>query len=226
MPLASGQSPTKIGAPTVTKKTDEEGTVTLLIQRVVQCGDDQAAQRLMDRYFAPLLHVADKKLGNAPRAVEDEEDVVISALKSFLIRSRRKQFPRLHDRHDLWPLLQKITERKAVNQRRRQTAQKRGGGKTVDLGAYQSTPSSGEHPVLASVQAQHPTPQALAEFKEQCRGLFASLPTDELRSLAMLKLQGHTNAEIAEQLGVVERTVERKLKLIRDQWSRKNIVMP
>ena len=42
---------------------------------------------------------------------------------------------------------------------------------------------------------------------------------DELQTVARLKLEGHTNAEIAEKLDVVERTVERKLKRIRNRWS-------
>jgi DNA-directed RNA polymerase specialized sigma24 family protein len=45
------------------------------------------------------------------------------------------------------------------------------------------------------------------------------LEDDELRAIARLKLEGFTNPEIAERLGVVERTVERRLNRIRRQWS-------
>jgi DNA-directed RNA polymerase specialized sigma24 family protein len=36
--------------------------------------------------------------------------------------------------------------------------------------------------------------------------------------LATLKLEGYTNDEIADTLGVVTRTIERKLNLIRQLW--------
>ena len=200
---------------------DSEGSITLLIARVVEDGDEQAAQQIVDRYFNALMRVAKKKLGGAPRAVEDEEDVVISALDSFIQRAHKQAFPQLKDRYNLWPLLLKITERKAINQRKRQLAMKRGGGKVLDERALGRPHAEGEPGALIDIPSPDPTPQSYAEFKEQCRNLFDSLENDLLRMVASLKLEGHSNAEIAQQLGVVERTVQRKLKLIRDQWKQK-----
>jgi DNA-directed RNA polymerase specialized sigma24 family protein len=40
-----------------------------------------------------------------------------------------------------------------------------------------------------------------------------------LQTIAILKLEGHSNARIAEHLGCVVRTVERRLKMIRAIWS-------
>ena len=48
--------------------------------------------------------------------------------------------------------------------------------------------------------------------------MLESLTAETEREIAMLKLQGYSNKEIAEQLGIALRAVERKLKLIRDQW--------
>jgi DNA-directed RNA polymerase specialized sigma24 family protein len=53
---------------------------------------------------------------------------------------------------------------------------------------------------------------------EQCRRLLDGLPDEQLRALALAKLEGHTNEEIARQLSVSLRTVERRLRLIRDEW--------
>ena len=72
---------------------------------------------------------------------------------------------------------------------------------------------------LAAVQAPDPTPERIAELEEQCQILLNSLESEQLRTVARLKLEGHTSNEIADQLGVVERTVERKLRLIRNQWA-------
>ena len=42
---------------------------------------------------------------------------------------------------------------------------------------------------------------------------------EQLVAVARLKLEGYTNKEIADHLGVVESTVERKLRLIHNQWT-------
>ncbi len=55
---------------------------------------------------------------------EDEEDVAVSALRSFYSGVAAGRFPQLEDRHNLWALLAKITACKAINQRNRQLAQK------------------------------------------------------------------------------------------------------
>jgi DNA-directed RNA polymerase specialized sigma24 family protein len=39
-----------------------------------------------------------------------------------------------------------------------------------------------------------------------------------LRAVAVAKMEGYSNAEIAERLGVAERTVARRLALIRKLW--------
>jgi len=39
--------------------------------------------------------------------------------------------------------------------------------------------------------------------------------------VAVLKMEGHSNEEIAARLDVVDRTVKRRLKSIRDLWSKK-----
>ena len=198
---------------------DSEGSVTLLIERIVQQGDEGAAQALFDRYFGQLIRVAAKKLGGAPRGAEDEEDVVVSALDSFITRARDSEFPQLNDRHNLWPLLLKITERKAINQRKRQLAQKRGQGKVFGERALRPSGDDSQPAGFATVQAPDPTPERIAELEEQCRLLLNSLESEQLRTVARLKLEGYTSKEIADRLGVVERTVERKLRLIRNQWA-------
>jgi DNA-directed RNA polymerase specialized sigma24 family protein len=61
-------------------------------------------------------------------------------------------------------------------------------------------------------------PDYLVAMSEQCARLMAVLPDDQLRQIARRRLEGHTNAEIAKELGVIERTVERRLQLIRGLW--------
>jgi len=45
------------------------------------------------------------------------------------------------------------------------------------------------------------------------------LGDDTLRSVALWKMEGHSEKEIAAQLGCAQRTVARKLRRIRILWS-------
>ena len=55
-------------------------------------------------------------------------------------------------------------------------------------------------------------------MREQVEGLLDRLQENELRTIAIMKLQGATNHEIAQQLDCTERTIERKLNRIRELW--------
>jgi DNA-directed RNA polymerase specialized sigma24 family protein len=54
---------------------------------------------------------------------------------------------------------------------------------------------------------------------EECQRLLGMLTEPDLRSVALWKLEGYTNEEIAAKLGCVERTVERKVRRIRAVWN-------
>ena len=53
-------------------------SVTLWLEQL-QAGESAAAQQLWQRYLERLLRLASRKLGDLPRRVADEEDVVLSA---------------------------------------------------------------------------------------------------------------------------------------------------
>jgi DNA-directed RNA polymerase specialized sigma24 family protein len=53
---------------------------------------------------------------------------------------------------------------------------------------------------------------------DEVQRLLGMLPKEEGRSVALLKLEGYTNAEIADRLGCAEGTVERRLNLNRSVW--------
>jgi DNA-directed RNA polymerase specialized sigma24 family protein len=48
--------------------------------------------------------------------------------------------------------------------------------------------------------------------------LLERLDDTELCSIALLKMEGYSNREIAEKLSYTSRTVERRLRLIRALW--------
>ena len=130
----------------------------------------------------------------------------------------KASFPSLRDRTNLWPLLAKITARKALNQRRDALRQKRGGGAVRGESLFLNADDASALG-LAGVIADDLTPAHLVSLEEQRSRLFEMLPDELLRTVATKKLEGFQNTEIAKELGVSERTIERKLNRIRNLWA-------
>ena len=71
---------------------------------------------------------------------------------------------------------------------------------------------------IGQVPGGDPTPDFVAEFIEQFDRRMTQLDDRELQEIATRKMQGYTSAEIAQQRDCTERTVQRKLQLIRTIW--------
>jgi hypothetical protein len=71
----------------------------------VKAGDDADIQRIWDRYFQRLVQLASSRLPRHARRMVDEEDIAISAFRSFCDRVGRGQFPDLAHRDHLWRVL-------------------------------------------------------------------------------------------------------------------------
>jgi len=194
-----------------------DASVTQWIDRL-KAGDPDAAQKLWERYFRRLVGLARKKLRAAPRRAADEEDVALSAFDSFCRGAEQDRFPQLHDRLDLWQLLVLLTARKAFDLAQHERRQKRGGGAVLDEAALPSPAYSSASEGLERIEAPEPTPAFAAQVAEECGRLLDRLDNPELRNVALLKVEGYRNEEIAEQLGCGIRTVERRLRLIRSIW--------
>ena len=198
-------------------------SVTQWIDRL-KAGDPDAAQKLWERYFRRLVGLARKKLRAAPRRAADEEDVALSAFDSFCRGAGQDRFPQLHDRLDLWQLLVVLTARKAIDLAQHERRHKRGGGAVLDEAALAGpADSSAQGAALEQFAAPQPTPAFAAQVAEECRRLLGRLDSPELRSVALLKVEGHDNEEIAAQLGCGLRTVERRLRLIRSIWEQEGV---
>ena len=195
----------------------ETGSVTPWL-RHLKTGDRAAAQPLWERYFPELVRMARQRLRDAPRRVADEEDVALSAFDSFCRAAADGRFPRLNDRHDLWQVLIVLTARKALHLRRDQGRQKRGGA-VLDQGALSPGPDAAGGDALDQVLDRGPTPAFAAQVAEEYRRLMTALGDPTLQTIAQWRMEGYTTDEIADRLGCVPRTVERKLLLIRRTWS-------
>src|SRR5262249_17746531 len=145
--------------------------------------------------------------------------VALSAFQSFHDGVQRGRFPRLEDRNDLWRVLLMLTRQKALNLITREHCEKRGGGKVQHFSALAGQQTGSEADAFVNLLGSDPTPEFAAELTEECQRLLDSLNNDLLRSVAVWKMEGYTNEEIAAKLGRSESTVERKLNLIRRIWS-------
>lgn len=195
---------------------DVEQSVTAWISDLRQ-GQSQAAQKLWESYFQRMVDLARGKLEGAARVTADEEDVALSAFKSFCLRARDGQFTQLTDRENLWPLLMAITANKSVDLIRRQNAQKRGGTGAAD----RDSEAWQRHP-LSEIISTAPDPQFTAQLTEELHKLLCVLDQASdpaLRQIAVMKLEGFSNQEIASALPCTRRTVERKLHLIGSLWA-------
>lgn len=174
-------------------------------------GDAGSTEELWRRYFERLARVAESKLPAGLRAPYDGEDVALSAFHSLCTGVRDGRFPELNTREDLWSLLIVIASRKSGKHRRSENTLKRGGGRRAD-------PSE-----LEPVVAPEPTPAFAALLAEQTERLLDLLPDDGMRAIAMAKLDGRTNEDIAVELGCAVRTVERRLGIIRRTWRERDV---
>jgi DNA-directed RNA polymerase specialized sigma24 family protein len=199
------------------------GSVTNWIEALMG-GDHSAAQELWNRYFEKMVGLARKKLQGRPRHSADEEDVALSAFDSFCRGAKKGKFPLLHDRHDLWGLLIVITARKALDLVEHERRAKRGGGRVLTEAALADLAGASTFmPGLERVIGREPTPEFAAQVAEELARLLENLEDTELRSVAVWKMEGHDNNDIAAKLGCVTRTVERKLRLIRNIWARQGL---
>jgi RNA polymerase sigma factor (sigma-70 family) len=185
----------------------------------LKAGEMQAAQNLWDRYSHELLRIAKKRLGTSPRGVGDEEDVALSVFGSIFRGVADGRFHHISTRDELWWLLLTITKRKSIDHIRRETSQKR----QPPSVQTDSPGAPGNGPVQISLNelvSSSPTPDFIVALEEQYARLLNMLRNDELREIAVLRIQGYNVAEIAEKLGIGQRAVERKLQLIRTKWKR------
>jgi DNA-directed RNA polymerase specialized sigma24 family protein len=181
----------------------------------LQAGDHEAAQPLWERYYPRLMGLARERLRGTTRRVADEEDVALSAFDSFCRGVEQGRFPQLKDRDGLWALLVLITVRKAADLDQYNRRERRGGGQVRGDSAWAGRNGDAAADGFADIAAGDPTPDVAAQLAEEFQLLLDRLGSDELRRIAVWKLEGYTNAEIAGRIGCAQVSVQRRLRLIR-----------
>jgi DNA-directed RNA polymerase specialized sigma24 family protein len=184
-----------------------QGSVSRLLGGL-RGGDEDAVRQLWQRYFQPLVRLARARLAAAGGGASDAEDVALDAFFGLCVRladpASARRFPVLSNRTHLWKLLACFTVREAFDLATKEARRRAVVAGEAALGDAGFEPFAGREPP--------------PEFAAAVTDLLEYLPSDQLRAVAVAKMEGHTNPEIARRLGCAVSTVERKLQVIRLLW--------
>ena len=174
-------------------------------------GEDQAYQQFWEEYGKKLQGVARNQLSPGMNRRLAPEDIVQSTCRSFFHRVTTGKL-QLSDSESLWRLLCAITLNKTRMKQRFHLAQRRAANREHAQETQSPTGSflSNEPP------AQEQLPDEAVMFAEQLETIMEMLDETE-QSILQLKLDDHTNDEIAERVGRSERTVRRTLKRLQEK---------
>jgi DNA-directed RNA polymerase specialized sigma24 family protein len=181
---------------------DDASTTYWLKQ--LKAGNPQAPLEVCDRCWRLVVHQARLRLHNQP-IVSDPEDIAVSVFDTFFRGTAEGKYDATADGNDLRKLFLAITRNKTLEHLRREHRQKRGG-------------DVAKTPAADDLAAPQPDPALEAEWNDQCQWLLQNLD-EGLRDVALLRLEGLANKELARKLAMPLRSVERKLALIREIWS-------
>ncbi len=180
----------------------------------------RALEKLWERFFPRVVGMARTRLHGSVRDSGAVKDVAQETFVGFWQGIQRGQYPKLFDRTDLWNLLAQITVHKALQHLERENAGKRGAGQVVNESNLRDADEASIRQALEVALGREPTPDLAAEVAEECQRLF-DLLDEKLRVVAKLRMEGRTNQEIADICGCTERTVERRVRMIRKLWKAK-----
>jgi RNA polymerase sigma-70 factor, ECF subfamily len=166
---------------------------------------DEAARQLWLRFSARLATVVRRRLD--PRILRRAglEDVMQSLFADYFAAGPGPNGPP-RDRVELWRRLVRFTLYKIANTVDRHHAGRRDVRRERLVGDH--------HAHAEPADFRHQAPDEEAAAREEFARLLDVLP-DDLRRVLAMRIEGYSNAEIAGEIGRVERTVELKLRTIR-----------
>ncbi|MEM9825828.1 MAG: ECF-type sigma factor [Planctomycetota bacterium] len=179
-------------------------------------GESRQVEALWQRYFGTLANSVRGRLTSRGRRFEDEEDIALSAIRTFCRRAAADEFAQLASEHELWKLLLTIAIRKANHSHRRARAARRGGAAHI-VGSTTEEDSAAD-PIAGIPDMATPEPDDDLDAHEAFCEAFDAMPDDATRDVILLRLQGANNQEIAGMLNINQRNVQRRLKRAESIW--------
>ena len=190
-------------------------SITGLIEELLEGSDRRAIDGLWERYFDRLVKLAGNRLNGHPGRVADEEDIAVNVMDCLWRGVQRGQYPDLTDRDSLWALLVTITKARVIDQIRYDLAEGRGGGNVRGDSAFTVAAQS---PVKTIAGSDDVDPEFEVLLTDRLQHLLSLLRDESHRQVAEWRMEGLSVAEIAGKLGLTERSVQRKLQIIRQRW--------
>ena len=171
--------------------------------RLIRDGDSDAGNRLFIHCLGKL------KPSRFTRNRHNADDLVQTVLRTFYRRLVDGQYE-LADENELFGLLNSIMHNRFIDRVRRQKAQKRGGSVNVDPISESFSDLGSSSPLVELI---------LQEEVEELERRMDSINPD-LRDIVKLRLEGYSDAQIAERTELSVRTIYRRLKLFREKLQR------
>lgn len=182
----------------------------------VKHGSDSAARKIWERYVEQLVREANRLLTCKHCGMSDGDDIAQEAFAGFFRGIQAGRFTKLHDRDDLWKLLIVLANRRVIDCKRREWALRRS-GQVRDV----ATDADGENRdgnaslAIEMISAPEPTPESAEQLLLMIQTCFPALADEDLRQIALDRFANYSVREISSRRHISQRSVERKLKLIR-----------
>lgn len=203
--------PSVFAVQTSAPMNDNNSSVIQLL-RSLRRNDSQAIGKLWARYASRMEGVASRWLTRSvgPLAF-DEEDVALSAFYELVTGLDEGRFDSVGSGEELWRLIAVITGRKAAELLRAHGRLKRGGQQEQSV-------SLNDSGVNVDVFEKDVTPDVAVMMVDELNQLLVALADAELEQLVLMKLDGHSNEEIAAHLNYSRSTIQRMLNRVRATW--------
>ncbi len=180
----------------------------------VRAGETDIPNDVLTDFFRRLVVFASRHLNHPQVArIYDAEDAAQSALRSFCVGLRGQKFNRINENDAVWKTLITITKRKIIDRIQLETRQKRGSGQVIS----ETLLGGDQNPGLDSMAGNELPPDLIVDIADEFDFRLGQLD-DKLKRIALWRIEGYSNHEIANRQGCTERTIERKLALIRKTW--------
>jgi RNA polymerase sigma-70 factor, ECF subfamily len=183
----------------------DERDKNLTFYELFRTGDEMAARQLFDRYVNQVMQLARRRLSQPMARRVDAEDIAQSVFRTFFKRALEGQF-QVEEEEDLCKLLARITVHKTL----RQIAHHRRAKRDAKV------ETSETQEAMLNRLAGGPTPDDAVAFVDELEHFLSKLQPVE-RQILEMRMEGHTNLEIADKLGISDRKIRRLLERIRGQ---------
>lgn len=182
------------------------------LKRVRQ-GDPNAIAELYNRYLDRSVRLAKSRLNVGEDHLIDDEQAAMSALESLILRVRGGSYSDINDHLKLWNLLACIINRKLTKYRRSMYGPTRSPEKPFIPVSEIDGDSSNDFGI--NVPDHEPSPVSAVIANDTLQQILDGLNDPDARSVLLLRLEGYSDAEIAERLSHSRSWVARRTTAIR-----------